>query len=88
MNTLNEIQIAVMKEFPMLENKLEELLKSGEYRIVSFQYDNVSTANHETVKITLKKGYERFLLTQGKGHYAGGYSHGVFGREGERGELF
>lgn len=83
---LNTVQIVMLAAFPVLEKAFLEKIQEG-YRPLTINYNaDVKTAS-ETLEIFLNKGYERFFLRQEKGHYAGGYSHVTFGREGERGEI-
>ncbi|MCP1312112.1 hypothetical protein [Paenibacillus tyrfis] len=81
---LNPAQIVVLAAFPDIEKALYTKFKEG-YKVLAIKYEADKATRHESLDITLSKDYERFFLMQGKGHYAGGFSHVTFGREGERG---
>ncbi|PDO09224.1 MAG: hypothetical protein BLM47_13750 [Candidatus Reconcilbacillus cellulovorans] len=84
---LNPVQQAALAQFPIIDKALKEKLQEG-FKLRTFKYDRVELTNHETLYITLEKGYETFFLRQSKGSYAGnGYSHPMFGREGETGQF-
>lgn len=81
---LNPIQIVMLAAFPTVEQTFHAKIQEG-FKHVTFSYESDQT-NSEKITIVFYKDYERFVLTQEKGHYAGGFSHATFGREGERGE--
>ena len=83
---LNPVQIVALAAFPDIEKAFHAKLQEG-YKLLTFKYESNEKTGHEGLDITFSKGYERFVMTQGKGHYVGGYSHATFGREGERGEI-
>lgn len=84
---LNQVQQAALAQFPVIKKALQEKIQAG-YKLRKFSYESMEMTNHETLYITLEKGYETFFLRQSKGSYASnGYSHPMFGREGERGEF-
>ncbi|KRE31626.1 hypothetical protein [Paenibacillus sp. Soil522] len=76
----------MLAAFPVIEKAFHKKLQEG-YKLVAFKYEANDQTGHESLDIVFSKGYERFVLMQGKGCYAGGYSHATFGREGERGEM-
>lgn len=80
------MQIVLLAAFPVIEKAFHKKLQEG-YKLVAFKYEANDQTGHESLDIVFSKGYERFVLMQGKGCYAGGYSHATFGREGERGEM-
>ncbi len=80
---VNFVLKSVLTAFPDLDKAFYAKLQEG-YKMVSFKYELDERTGHESVDVTLSKGYEKFVLSQGKGAYAGGYSHCTFGREGER----
>lgn len=83
---LNPVQIVALSAFPDIEKVFPAKLKEG-YNLLTFKYEANEQTGHESLDIIFSKGYERYVLGQGKGCYAGGYSHATFGREGERGEI-
>lgn len=83
---LKSEQIAVLAAYPTLEKAFHVKLQEG-YELLSIKYDADVKAGHEILTITFRKGYERYIMTQSKGPYAGGFSHASFGLEGERGEI-
>ena len=83
---LNPVQTVALAAFPTLEKAFHVKLQEG-YELVSMSYEADVKAGHESLSITFRQGYERFIMTQSKGPYAGGFSHATFGREGEHGEI-
>ncbi|MEF2246456.1 hypothetical protein [Paenibacillus sp. IITD108] len=83
---VNPIQTVLFEAFPKIEAVFKEKQNEG-YKLCSIQYETRNDASHESLIIVLSKGYEHFLLEQSKGNYAGGYSHAIFRREGEQGEI-
>lgn len=77
---------ALLAAFPDIEKAFHEKLQEG-YKLVSVNYESIERTGHEMIIVVFNKGYERFVLQQGKGSYAGGFSHAIFGREGEKGEV-
>ena len=81
MNELNRGQTVLLESFPVLNQAFREKVNEG-YTYHSFAY--VSEAKQEELRITLAKGYERFVLQQKRNR--DGFTAATFGREGEVGE--
>lgn len=84
---LNNGQIAILKMFPDAARLYEKKIEEG-YRLIDFKYDaKVSTGGEESLEVKFVKDSVQYQMNQGKGPYAGGFSHLVFGEVGQRGEV-
>lgn len=73
---------AALAVFPDVSAALDKQIGEG-YQYVSFRYERLEAPRPERIEIILRKDYERFVLSQFKGFYSGGYSHVSFGPVGE-----
>lgn len=83
---VNEVQQLILKQFPHVEKVFYEKLQEG-YKLLEFKYAYHQVAGREDLDIIFSKNYVKYSLEQGKGPYAGGFSHCTFGPVGERGEI-
>lgn len=63
----------ILADFPNLHDEYMSLYKEG-FLLDSFSYQGNVQTDHERLEIILRNGSIKHLISQGRGHYAGGYS--------------